>query len=155
MKSRVIMLDIDGVCNCAYTKEKAPSGVIFVKDSLVQRVKTIVDETDADIVLTSTWRYGWRETEEKCNKDFIALRDKFREFGMEFADSTPRHSDAHRGREITAFLSQHPEVERYVVIDDDIFDLKEHKSRVVQTSWKEGLTEGAMRRAIKILKGEK
>lgn len=66
---------------------------------------------------------------------------------------TPNRSDSHRGKEIQEWLTSiDEEIESYVILDDDIYDLrKEHKGHIIQTSWKNGLKPKATKEAIKIL----
>ena len=52
---KIIFLDVDGVLNCATTKERVRD-LLFVEDRKVQLLKELVDETGATIILSSTWR---------------------------------------------------------------------------------------------------
>ena len=71
MVNKIIALDIDGVLNCDTTKARSPSGYIGVSDKLIKRLKKIVDDTGAKIVLSSDWRIDREES-----KDFRYLRQK-------------------------------------------------------------------------------
>lgn len=153
---KIIFLDIDGVVNCMHTKQKL-RGIIFVDPRKIQLIKNIVDATGARIVLTSTWRFGWHDIEEHINSpnasDFISLRDEFNKIGLDFFDKTERSDDGYRGKEISKWLENHPEVTNYVVIDDDT-DIKPHGLNFVQTSWQKGICQNHVRKAIKILEGK-
>ena len=54
---KVIFLDIDGVLNCGTTTELTKTGDRFVENKFIERLKKIVDETGAKVVLSSDWRY--------------------------------------------------------------------------------------------------
>lgn len=104
---RILFLDVDGVLNCAFTKEKI-DGCLFVMDSKIELLKEIVDRTGVKIVLSSTWRQGWYDLEHGINsrdvKHFIALRDKLAEYGLKFLSRTPVHTTDERGAEIAEWL---------------------------------------------------
>ena len=152
---RVIFLDIDGVVNCWDTKERAPSRVIGVEQRLIAHVKEIVDATGAKIVLSSTWRKDWA-FDLLDGKDWIYLRDEFAKQGLHFLDYTPSRRDSHRGEEIKEWLeSTDYDVESYVVIDDEMYDIWElHEGHLVQTSYDDGIKPEAVDKAIKILEKE-
>lgn len=122
----VIFLDIDGVLNCNYsTYEMTSTHSMFVQDNKIKILKEIIDRTDAKVVLSSTWRVGWKRLELgiKDNPiaiDFVELRDKLLEFGIELYDRTPKFDaiGRRRGDEIKAWLDAHPEVDGCVIIDD-------------------------------------
>lgn len=59
----VIFLDIDGVLNTTTDHEKMSKDFYFVRPDLVDKLVTIVVNTDAKIVLSSTWRYSVEMTE--------------------------------------------------------------------------------------------
>ena len=135
-------------------------------------LKKIVDATGAKIVLSSTWR---------SSPDRIAQLNKcFGELGFSIYDVTCKgvnHSrlkmcgfrpsncydseweGAHaiatydRGAEIANYLFEHPEVESFVIIDDDSMDIKPYyPDRLVQTDfYSTGLDEKHADRAIAIL----
>lgn len=52
---KVLFLDIDGVANCATTKETA-GPYIGIDPKLMAKVQRIVDKTGSVVVLSSTWR---------------------------------------------------------------------------------------------------
>lgn len=155
----LIFLDIDGVLNTNYTKEKTSSGAIFVDDNKIRILKAIIDETDAKIVLSSTWRYGWILMEDgiKDNdffQDFIELRNKLREFDIELYDKTPLFDKfmRSRGEEIQSYLNGRDDVEGYIIIDDiDGRDVRPCSSHLLQTSEWKGLQEKHIKAAKRIM----
>lgn len=51
---KIVFLDVDGVLNNCYTKERTSSNTIFVEDKKLEILKRIIDKTNAKIVLSST-----------------------------------------------------------------------------------------------------
>jgi len=102
----VIFLDIDGVLNCRRTPN--PRSFPYVVDSkLLARLKQLLKKSRAKVVLSSTWRY-----------DPIGLIAA-KHWQVPFIDVTPDMPHKPRRAEINAWLESHPEVERFVVIDDE------------------------------------
>ena len=156
MKNRkIVFLDIDGVLNSdAYadymlTEENID---IFNEDMLDERaivqLKKIVEATDAEIVLSSSWRW-YKDTRDTVH---YQLRAK----GIDFVDTTPQEIDVtmSRGAEIKLWLDDHPEVKQFVILDDDDLRIKEYLPNHVKTTFKYGLTREKAAEAIKILNGE-
>lgn len=113
----------------------------MAEPELVYRLNLIVDRTDAEIVLSSSWRHqpDWREA-LKASGVFKPLLDR-----------TPRRSDhkkygiGHnqlcRGHNIQDWLDDHPEVERYVILDDSSDMLASQLPNFFRTKTTEGLTQ--------------
>ena len=155
MSIKVIFLDIDGVVNCWGTKERAPSKCIGVEQRLIAHIKEIVDATGAKLVLSSTWRKDWAfNLMEGVDGEY--LRTEFAKQDLYFLDYTPSRRDSHRGEEIKEWLeSTDYDVESYVIIDDEMFDIWElHEGHMVRTSFDHGIKAGAVKMAIDILKKE-
>jgi HAD domain in Swiss Army Knife RNA repair proteins len=53
---KIIFSDIDGVLNCSGTPNPRKFPYI-AEPKLVARLHTVLERTEAQIVLTSTWRY--------------------------------------------------------------------------------------------------
>jgi histidinol phosphatase-like enzyme len=155
---KVLFLDIDGVLNYSGCKYKLPdSSIYFVDDEKVKLLKQIIDATACKVVLSSTWRIGWihidlMQSTTVSAQDFISLKNKLNEFGIEFLSRTPRLESGYRGEEIDTWLKswRGEPVESFVILDDDT-DMKPHGSRLVQTSFEKGLTQRHVNRAIKML----
>lgn len=148
--ARFIFLDIDGVLNNRHTRVRTGEGWCFVDDFLVRRVREIVDATGALIVLSSTWRDEWNREDESLNgPDFNELREKFREFGMDFFDRTGEWQTRGRGWEILEWLNGR-EVDSFVILDDwdDMGPISDH---LIWTNPTYGLTEEQVQEAIEIL----
>lgn len=154
---KVIFLDVDGILNCQFTKERF-EGYIFVMDRKIELLKKLVDDTGAEIVLSSTWRQGWfheqLNIEDINTRLFRALRNKLQEHGLEMIDYTPIKRYKERGLEIDAWLHRWTgePVDSFVILDDlGGKYLRPHANRLVQTSFKEGLQEKHVELAKKIL----
>jgi hypothetical protein len=152
--NKIIFLDIDGVLNCASTTNRI--GIhLFVDGKKVDLLKTILDATDAKIVLSSSWRYGAFTTATAEEQLFLVeLLRVFREHGLELWHSvTPPSADGclHRGKEILKWLETNPGVEKWVVIDDVAEDLDGVMDHAVITTWENGLTKALAKRIINML----
>src|SRR3954466_5115815 len=116
---KVIFLDIDGVLNCKTTSN--PRKFPYIVDpKLLKRLKRLLEQTGAKVVLSSTWRYDPAGI-------FSAKHS-----GIPFVDVIPDMPKKPRRDEILAWLKRHPNVKRFVVIDDEDDELD--KLPLFQTS---------------------
>lgn len=150
---RVIFLDIDGVLNEDTTPTRTKSRVIFIDQDKLLRLKRIVEATQAKIVLSSTWRYD--RDDARYNGDFLELQETFQKVGLDFYSYTPEDVlGIRRGMEIKAWLGIHPEVDRFIILDDELFDFEERGLLpwLVKTDFADsGLTEALAQEAIGLL----
>lgn len=160
-KVKTIFLDIDGVLNNDNTRVFTKNNFYFVDDYLLERLKKIVDETGAIIVLSSDWRTGL--VDKLVGEDLAEFEEKMKEFGMELSGYTPlldkekdefgEYHRCTRGKEIQQYLDEHPEIGDFVIIDDR-FDMKPNMAHLVNTNYHIGLTEKDVDKAIGVLNGE-
>ncbi len=134
-KSTVIFLDIDGVLNGRNTKDRIGK-VKGVEDDKMMLLKEIAEILDADLILSSTWRDFWTEdlatdgvTSWKGNSlkrfgRYLNLR--LADHGLSIAGKTGFIRSKKRGEEILQWLDLHPEVNRFVILDDEDFRWKEN-----------------------------
>jgi hypothetical protein len=123
---KIIFLDIDGVLNCKSTPN--PRKFPYIVDpKLLKRFNSVLERTGATVVLSSTWRYD----PAGC---FSA-----KHLGIPFIDVTPDMPDRPRREEILAWLSEKPEVTRFLVLDDEDDDLDDLP--LFQPSSRTGLTD--------------
>ena len=113
---KVIFLDKDGVLNSDEYFDKIQGLEIegIESDVDVDKVKLLkqaAHETGAKVVVTASARY---------TKNGQLLIQLLREHQI-FADITPFINNQ-RGLEIKQWLSEHPETEDFVILDDEIFD---------------------------------
>jgi hypothetical protein len=127
MLKKVIFLDVDGVLNCATTKERW-HGVIGMEKEKVNLFNDIIERTGASVVLSSYWR---------LNDDWEKIMKK-NGLKCKFLGRTEHFWQKDRGYEIKDWLDKN-KVEKYVIIDDDSDMLEGQK--LFQTSWKIGLTK--------------
>lgn len=150
---KVIFLDIDGVLNDDSTPTRTKSRFVFIDREKLLRLKQIVDATGAEIVLSSTWRYD--RDNPQYNGDFLELQEVFRQVGLEFYSFTPEDVyGIRRGMEIRAWLGLHPEVDRYIILDDELFDFEQRGllPRLIRTEFGDGgLTDAHVQEAIEML----
>jgi hypothetical protein len=123
---KAIFLDIDGVLNCDKTPNPRKFPYVVDKNLLV-RFRKLVQATGAKVILSSTWRV-----------DPIGLLAA-KHYQVPFDDVCPDMPGAPRCEELLTWLRQHPEVIRYVVLDDDDDCLDELP--LFQPSAKTGLTD--------------
>jgi HAD domain in Swiss Army Knife RNA repair proteins len=135
---KVIFLDIDGVLNTPSTPRPTKESRT-VDPVLLDRLNKLLQETNAVVVLTSTWRHEPSGLESA------------RQLGVPFTDIVPDLRPRPRNAEIVAWLNAHPEVMRYVVIDDDDDRLDEFP--LFQPSASEGLTTHIAEAAAAYLNG--
>lgn len=153
---KVIFLDIDGVLNFAQTEARAPSGCIGIASQPLKHLRKIVQKTGARIVLSSTWRRGWSRDEEACSNDGKYLIGRLKRYGLHVIDKTEHPTSAeNRGCEIRNWLNRHPHVDKWIVLDDDIFPDFEKQGimpNLIQTHfYSGGLTEKHVSEAIEKL----
>lgn len=151
---KVIFLDIDGVLNhqkhyewLMNTNEPTPMQRTYPYTEFspvsCKLLRDIIDNTDAKLVVSSSWRLD----------GLVKLNKLFRFFGLPNAiDVTPCLNTA-RGIEIGAWLAAHPEVTNYVILDDDEDMNVEQLPFFIKTNpYEDGLNEEVKNNAIKILK---
>jgi len=160
---KIIFLDIDGVLN-VYSNNHDKYGSQFHKH-LVENLGYVIDSTKAKIVISSSWRHSGLKTMKDMWKDrklpgevidiTINCHQLIQDGKFEFYD------EVDRGHEIQDWLDTHPEVENYVIFDDDNDMLKSQRDNFVRTANNTnhedcvdmgyGLTKICAEKAIKIL----
>lgn len=165
---KIIFLDIDGVLNTQlwYIQKNRHTpidkyGYAFDPNA-VANLKRIVEETGADIVISSSWKcMGLIQMEDMWNDRNLPGRI----IGItpnSVSDELLLHADIDsmelfhiRGEEIKEWLSKHGKrVSNYVIIDDMDNMLPEQQSHFVQTNPEVGITKEDSEKAIKILNKE-
>lgn len=187
MYLRLIMLDIDGVLNTArhiayQVKMNGGKPKHFMDCNFdpagLKYLKQIVDETDAYIVISSTWRITqsdydkWEDSErlpvEKDihwnrlveNLDSVGLADRI--IGVtprlhhpgDPAKGIEKYSNVPRGEEIDKWLKDNKDlgVTSFVIIDDDSDMAQYTNTHLAQTDFSTGIIARTVEKAIKILK---
>lgn len=144
---KVIFLDYDGVVNTPMWELRAGKWICsfaFPKDNTVnnpqavQWVSEFCENYGYSIVVSSTWRH-------KDNYKECLINGGLRE-GIKILGKTPYVRCGHRGDEISQWLEQHPDVDQYLIFDDDT-DMTIHKDRLVKCDTSVGFLEREFERA--------
>ena len=154
---KVIFLDIDGVLvtrnsiKYQYLNFPDDTSIRFSKKA-VKNLNKLIRLTEAKIVISSTWRlfHSLEELQNIFKKQSI----KGEVISTTSVERATVEEDIPRGQKITDWLGQHPEVEQYIIIDDDVQAdcIQFHPFNCVETSYKRGFaSEDRFNEAIAIL----
>jgi hypothetical protein len=159
---KVIFLDFDGVLNSSASfrlmSRKKDEGKFDGKihehlcELATNNFQMLLKRfPEVKVVISSTWREYY---------DLDWLREKLNSFavdGSRVIDRTPKLRDriwtsVDRGVEIDDWLSKHPEVTHYVILDDNS-DMTEYQkaNHFVHTNWNTGFTLDDYEKASEIL----
>lgn len=117
---KVIFLDIDGVLNQGNGDPK-------IEECFVKRLAHIVEETGAEIVLSSSWRGAYvshvNPDYNYLNKDVALLISMLGKYQLSIMDVTPDLTSGAYARplEVRAWLLEQGNLERFVILDDETF----------------------------------
>ena len=183
---KVIFLDIDGVINTEKWVAYSIENGLPVHDEFGQHtfdedclfwLNKIIDETDAKIVISSSWRNDglgklrkmWRKRYCKYVKGLETLNpyrhyDKIADTIFSLTTSKYLEQKAlmkqlseedawKRGWQIDVYLRTHPEVENFVIIDDDNDILDCQQKYFINAKDPNGIEEEHYKKAIEILNG--
>ena len=164
---KIIFLDIDGVLAVPSCLK---DGMWALSDEKQKLLGKILDETDAKIVLSSSWRYATLEkTKEHMESKGFLFNNKL--IGVTIRayqyleKGTGIHLSIPRGVEIKQWIDtnihsdngknwERKEVGKdftYIILDDDRDMLLEQKSHFLNTNSEIGLTDDIVERAVAIL----
>ena len=160
---KIIFLDVDGVLNSTNSLMTDTS----LEKLPIRNLKILVDSVGAKIVLTSTWRL--------CFNPLRELMDELAAAGLSIYSMTPEGASiswlktkgfaptnrfidttnnitTDRGAEILRWLNEHKDVDSFVILDDEIFDIKSYfPFNYVKVNFANGLTFEDIAAAHKIL----
>jgi len=137
--SKVLFLDIDGVVNCINTRQRHRGAIGIDPDLAVLIKKILIGVENLNVVLSSSWR---------C---FQGGREEVENSVLPIYDVTPR-INGERGWEIKKWLDDHPDVEKYAILDDDSDMLPSQLPNFFRTSWDTGITKEIVDKVINHLK---
>lgn len=127
---KAIFLDVDGVLNSdEYFDSVSDSDDDSIENEIdmdkIKLLKEAVNLTDAQVVLSSSWRY---------TRKAQSLRELLIENGI-VTDVTPFLQNK-RGLEIKSWLKNNPDVDDFVILDDEVFDSYDDflLSKLIKTS---------------------
>ena len=168
--SKVIFLDIDGVLNTERQHERCVEAGLAYVDNFgyafdpvsVTNLKGIVDETGADIVISSSWKFWGLSTMQKLwasrklpGKIIDVTPNNVSDEMLLSVDLSLMELPAGKGSEIKEWLSTSgQDVSDYAILDDMEDMLPEQQSHFVQTDPRVGITNADADRVITILTGK-
>jgi hypothetical protein len=150
----VIFLDVDGVLNIMsksyITTYFRPDGTVrYLEDHLVQRLNYLIETTGSYLVISSSWRLDMEDLLYQLKQSNFKHPDKI--------IGATDYNEKYRGEQIQDYLDSNPDIESYVVLEDEPCDVCGHKcdivpeDKVVQVNMKNGLTHEDIEKAKSIL----
>ena len=147
----VLFLDIDGVLNGHDFDELAQSSSI--RTACVARLNRVLAATACDVVISSAWRYMVLNGAMTLSGFGYLLRTHSVRLNAPLLGTTGRDTQtedpAERGRQVQAWLAEHPDVTRYAVVDDMALGFA--GMPFVRTDGTKGLTDEDAERLIGLL----
>lgn len=145
----VIFLDFDGVLNSRRFRAAQPN---MIDEKHMTFLHRIVEATGAQVVLSTSWRIHWDASPKNCSETGREIDQIFGKYGIEIIGKISDGLDRVQG--IRHWLDGHPDVGRYVILDDSPFGWGELAQHLVRTG---GLVDGLDNRttemAIAVLSG--
>ena len=162
---KIIFLDVDGVLNNniflkkrrIILKENKGIYIPRLDDKNFIALKTLVERTNAKIVLSSYWRYYF-------DKDLIPNDSKYQNHGKDLTLKLRKHNLSlkdktstdltrfqKRGDIIKEYLHTHEDIDNFVILDDDNIMKEFTDTNLVQTKPEYGLTMSDVKKAENIL----
>ena len=157
---KIIFLDFDGVITTYASKWN-------ISLEHVKRVQKICDVTGAKLVISSSWqRFGHKyETREERVKNWLdgimmkeykgVIKKFFKEYTYDMSGRFYGEFGNIRGSDIKSWLTRNPDVDNYVIIDDESDMLDEQIFNFVQTDISFGIQDREVELCIDILNGIK
>jgi hypothetical protein len=156
--SPILFLDIDGVLNSAdflyQVRLKTPQGPIVLADQwqlsalldpgAIQVLNQILDASNAEIVVSSTWRLSLSVGD---------FRKVFQEMGIrgKILGVTPHLSCRPRGEEIHQWLLENRKLGHPFAILDDDSDMGDLAPFLVKTTFEKGLGQEHIQQTLSLL----
>ncbi|MBQ2872847.1 MAG: hypothetical protein IJE89_02490 [Bacilli bacterium] len=143
---KVIFLDFDGVVNNWNNFDG-------VDINNVLPLLEIVKMTGAKIVATSSNKYSFQVNGVKYDDSrYSYYVSELKKLGIDIFDVTP-YLEGNREKEIAKYLEEHPEIEDFLILDDDyvINSLKKHQ---VFLDLYMGITKEHVEPSVRILNGK-
>lgn len=139
---KIIFLDVDGVLN----SELDGFDWNIQTNYHFELLKSLVDKTQAKIVLSSSWR--------KSKSSLKTITSRLQEFSLELYDVTPYINSpvVRRGDEIKQWIGmQDISITSFVILDDNSDMCEYTTTNLVQTDIKIGFQEQDYERALEVL----
>ncbi len=118
--SKAIFLDIDGVLND--DGERRDKGEIICPE-YVANLAWIIEQTGAEIILSSSWRYGMIRNDLLEDSNIRMLLNEFAKYHLRIVGMTPLCFNGPDGRpyEVRSWLTYRPKLKSFVILDDEGF----------------------------------
>lgn len=157
---RIIFLDIDGVLNTSYSRQKHK----IIDEFRIAYLSEIVKLTKAKIILTSTWRYNLNHTFlgfKATNNSTKALLYFLKKYKIKIYDTLPDTPNDQRALDIANYVKNN-KITNFLILDDEVFDYSSYNlsSHLLQTYFnggseeESGLTKQMIKKACEIIKKE-
>lgn len=135
---KIIFLDIDGVLNTNSDRE--------ISDDKLKLLSELVSKTGADVVLSSSWRYGWNQPRlNQPGTRIYRLKQLLKNNGIVIKYTIGL--DLTKSIQIKNYLNTNM-ISNYIVLDDEPIDT----ANLVQTNGDVGLTQFDCQKAYQLLK---
>lgn len=145
---KIVFLDIDGVMNSEIYYKSINTKVKDwdrFKPEAVKLLKQLLDEFNAKIVITSSWRFGAKE---------LLIKELTKSGLKKYLHKnwkTAMLQGGERGKEIRLWLENNSGIENYVIFDDAETMLEEQSQNFIRTNISNGLEMEHYIRAREIL----
>ena len=113
---RIIFLDIDGVLNTSYSRQKH----VTIDEFRITYLAEIVKRTKAKIVLTSTWRYNLKRTFlgfKPISNSTKTLLNLLRKHNLKIYDILPDTPNDQRALDIANYVKNN-QGGHFLILDD-------------------------------------
>lgn len=119
----VVFLDVDGVLNTRRTCMHTPSGVyVGVDEARIAILSNSMRQTGAQgVILTTTWKNMQADDE-----DYIYLVENLEKYGIVVLGKTKEERCTRREEGILKYLELHPEIEEFLILDDQHFGFEDY-----------------------------
>lgn len=152
---KIVFLDIDGVLNSVRYDRQRTVNQGNIDETRLPLLKRLVEDSQAAIVLSSSWRKHWEKDIGLCDNIGREITTLFAQHQLIIYDKTPCLQNNDRAEEIRMWLANNDNVEAFVIFDDIPFgwgvDLQEH---LIKTNPRIGfgIEEKHIQKAIELLK---
>lgn len=148
---KILFLDFDGVLNCERYVRNSKNFGLIIDPVRMKYLKSIIEATDAEIVLTTSWREHWDTEDALCDETGKYINKLFNEFGLKIKDKTPYSGDG-RENDIKIWLESNQGTTSFAVIDDAFLSADFLRDHFIRTSnIRNGLELTDVEKIIKIL----
>ena len=161
---KVIFLDIDGVLNSNFWNtdhQREISDGKYIDTEKVKLLSELVKKSGASIILHSGWRFWFGSDLKPLRSEAAYLTSLLEKEGMAVAGMTPdltteeirktKKFSKVKADEILKWLKDHPETEKWVVLDDLELHNDDIAKYQVMTDPEQGLTESDVEKALGVL----